>query len=155
MTHTSAFRLPPSAFPSGPYPGLRPFRSDEHHLFFGREEQTTELLALLREHRFLAVVGTSGSGKSSLVRAGLIPALHRGTMTRAGSAWEVVLMRPGGDPTTNLARALIEAGLYDGADPESLPRLKATLTRSSNGLVEAARQSEDREPGANLLVVVD
>ena len=54
-----------------PFPGLRPFRSDEHHLFFGREEQTAALLQLLRTNRFLAVVGTSGSGKSSLVRAGL------------------------------------------------------------------------------------
>ena len=72
-----------------PFPGLRPFHPEEDYLFFGREEQTAELLALLREHRFLAVVGTSGSGKSSLVRAGLIPALHRGTMTRAGSNWEM------------------------------------------------------------------
>jgi ABC-type nitrate/sulfonate/bicarbonate transport system ATPase subunit len=58
-----------------PFPGLRPFRSDEHHLFFGREEQTADLLQLLRTNRFLAVVGTSGSGKSSLVRAGMIAEL--------------------------------------------------------------------------------
>src|SRR3954465_9487280 len=96
-----------------PFPGLRPFRSDEHHLFFGREAQTAALLQLLGANRFLAVVGTSGSGKSSLVRAGLIAELHGGTMTRAGSGWEVVVLRPGGSPVENLARAFIDADLYD------------------------------------------
>lgn len=116
--------------PINPFPGLRPFRSDEHHLFFGREDQTTALLQLLRTNRFLAVVGTSGSGKSSLVRAGLIPELHSGTMTYAGSTWEVIILRPGGSPIENLARAMIDADLYDLEDPSSLPRLLATLSRS-------------------------
>ena len=85
-----------------PFPGLRPFKTEEDWLFFGREEQTAALLKLLRTHRFLAVVGSSGSGKSSLVRAGMIPALYGGTMAKAGSHWEVVMMRPGGDPIGNL-----------------------------------------------------
>jgi energy-coupling factor transporter ATP-binding protein EcfA2 len=100
------------ARPSNPFPGLRPFRTEEDYLFFGREKQTAELLTLLRKHRFLAVVGTSGSGKSSLVRAGLLPELQGGTMTQAGSVWEIALMRPGGTPLVNLAQALGEAGLY-------------------------------------------
>ena len=49
-----------------PFPGLRPFQSDEEHLFFGRENQTLELLQILRDNRFVGVIGTSGSGKSSL-----------------------------------------------------------------------------------------
>ena len=144
----------PPATRLNPFPGLRPFRTDEDYLFFGREKQTAELLALLRQHRFLAVVGTSGSGKSSLVRAGLLPELQGGAMLKAGSAWEVVLLRPGGDPIANLARAICEAGLYDPADHDAVPQLLATLTHSGMGLVEAARQS-DLEAGANLLVVVD
>ncbi len=56
-----------------PFPGLRPFETEEYNLFFGREGQSDELLARLGRTRFLAVVGTSGSGKSSLVRAGLLP----------------------------------------------------------------------------------
>src|SRR5262245_23574758 len=137
-----------------PFPGLRPFLAEEDYLFFGREEQTAELLSLLRRHRFLAVVGTSGSGKSSLVRAGLLPALHGGTLAQAGSAWEVVVLRPGGDSIDNLARALLKADLYDAEDAESLPRLVATLTRSRLGPVEAVKQSHLPE-NTNFLVVVD
>ena len=140
---------------TNPFPGLRPFRSDEHHLFFGREEQTGALLQLLRTNRFLAVVGTSGSGKSSLVRAGMIAELYGGTMTQAGSTWEVMILRPGGSPIENLARAFVEADLYDREDPSTLPRLLATLNRSRFGLVEAMKQCELFEPGTNLLVVVD
>ncbi len=137
-----------------PFPGLRPFSAEEDYLFFGREEQTNELLGLLRKHRFLAVVGTSGSGKSSLVRAGLLPALYGGTMVSVGSRWEVGVFRPGGDPIRNLAQALIDCDIYDAEDPESLPRLMATLRRSRNGLVEAVKQSDLGE-GHNLLLVVD
>jgi WD40 repeat protein/tetratricopeptide (TPR) repeat protein len=140
---------------ANPFPGLRPFRSDEHHLFFGREEQTAALLQLLRTNRFLAVVGTSGSGKSSLVRAGMIAELHGGTMTQAGSTWEVMILRPGGSPIENLARAFVDAELYDAEDPSTLPRLLATLNRSRFGLVEAMKQCELIQPGTNLLVVVD
>src|SRR6267154_6471775 len=99
-----------------PFPGLRPFTTEEDYLFFGREEQTTELLALLREHRFLAVVGTSGSGKSSLVRAGLLPALHGGTMAQAGSDWRIAILRHGGDPIGNLARALASPAVLGAGD---------------------------------------
>ena len=80
---------------TNPFPGLRPFEADEEHLFFGRDGQSDELLRRLRRSRFLAVLGTSGSGKSSLVRAGLLPALYGGIMTQAGSAWRVALFRPG------------------------------------------------------------
>ena len=75
---------------SSPYPGLRPFHRDEAHIFFGREEQTDELLRRLNETRFLAVVGPSGCGKSSLVRAGMIAALERASWSRpvrAGGSW--------------------------------------------------------------------
>src|SRR2546421_11443559 len=93
---------------TNPFPGLRPFESSEDHLFFGRDGQSDELLRRLRRSRFLAVLGTSGSGKSSLVRAGLLPSLYGGIMTQAGSGWRVALFRPGNDPVGNLAGALNE-----------------------------------------------
>src|ERR1700694_1234244 len=89
-----------------PFPGLRPFEPDEDHLFFGREKETDDLLRLLRSPRFLCVVGTSGSGKSSLVRSGLTPPLHSGFMVSAGSSWRVSILRPGEDPIGHLVEAL-------------------------------------------------
>ena len=83
---------------TNPFPGLRPFETNEYRLFFGREGQSDELIRRLQRSRFLAVVGTSGSGKSSLVRAGLLPALLGGMMAEAGSRWHVCIMRPGNDP---------------------------------------------------------
>ena len=115
----SAIRNPKS---ENPFPGLRPFHREEDYLFFGREAQTAELLTRLRKSRFLAVVGTSGSGKSSLVRAGLVPGLEGGGMQAAGSGWEVVIMRPGGDPLGRLAESLCDADLYDPDEESSSSR---------------------------------
>lgn len=139
-----------------PFPGLRPFDMNEEYLFFGRENQRKELIALLREQRFIAVLGTSGSGKSSLVRAGLIPALCGGVMTRAGSNWHTAVMRPGGRPVSNLAAALHDTGLLDNPGCEDLTELdiEATLIRSGLGLIEAARQLGLKH-NENLLIVVD
>lgn len=91
---------------TNPFPGLRPFELDEEHLFFGREGQADELLRRLNRTHFLAVVGTSGSGKSSLVRAGLLPSLYSGFLPDASSGWRVAILRPGSAPMANLAAAL-------------------------------------------------
>jgi WD40 repeat protein/energy-coupling factor transporter ATP-binding protein EcfA2 len=124
-----------------PYPGLRPFETDEFHLFFGRDKQITELVERLKRNRFVAVVGLSGSGKSSLVRAGLIPALQRGRIWGAGIQWRIVITRPAGAPFEILSKQLLKAGL----DPTS-------LKTSSYGLVQIANQLGKDE---SLLVVVD
>lgn len=140
-----------------PFPGLRPFEPDEDHLFFGRERQIDELLRRLRSTRFLAILGTSGCGKSSLVRSGLIPSLYGGAMTRAGSSWRIAILRPGEDPIGNLAAALAapEAlGLPDGGDDLSLGLLETTLRASNLGLVESVRQARI-PPRDNVLVLVD
>jgi energy-coupling factor transporter ATP-binding protein EcfA2 len=140
-----------------PFPGLRPFEPDEEHLFFGREREIDELLRRLRCSRFLSVVGTSGCGKSSLVRSGLIPALQGGFMAKAGSSWRISVIRPGADPIRNLAASLNAPDVL-GTNGELAKTnqllLEVTLRRSSLGLIETVRQaripSED-----NLLLVVD
>lgn len=146
-----------------PYPGLRPFRTEEEHLFFGRERQVDRMIDKLAARRFLVVVGTSGSGKSSLVNCGLRPALHRGNMASAGTAWRMAQLRPGSDPIGALAAALAVPGvLYDTstlADMAngSLPASKLvalTLRLGSLGLVDIVEQA--RLPlGTQLLVVAD
>ena len=92
-----------------PYPGLRPFTREESDIFFGREEHTDQLLEKLSHTRFISVVGLSGCGKSSLVRAGMIAALESGYMVSAGTYWRVAAMRPGSHPLRNLANALLTA----------------------------------------------
>jgi len=139
---------------SNPFPGLRPFQLEESHLFFGREEQTGQLLERLSNTRFLAVVGASGSGKSSLVRAGLLPQLYGGTMVKTSVNWDISIMRPGGDPTTNLARSLVESDIFEDNSEDQVQLLRTMLSRSGLGLLEAYRRS-DIEPGTNLLILVD
>ena len=148
--------------PDNPFPGLRPFEPDEARLFFGRGPHTRELLRKLRRNRFLAVVGTSGSGKSSLVRAGLLPTLCSGELPGSGSSWRIALFRPGGDPIGELARSLSAPGVLVGNDAGTEPddrRLHAmlcetTLRRSALGLSQAVRDARLAD-GENLLVVVD
>lgn len=142
---------------TNPFPGLRPFESSETHLFFGREGQTDELLRRLRKHRFLAVTGTSGSGKSSLVKAGLLPALYSGAMVQAGANWRIALMRPTNSPIANLAQALNDPKVFGFTGEDA--RLQTLLTdgvlrRGALGLIEIFRQAQ-MPPGENLLVVVD
>jgi WD40 repeat protein/energy-coupling factor transporter ATP-binding protein EcfA2 len=142
---------------TNPFPGLRSFEQDEEYLFFGREKQIDELLKKLRTTRFLSVIGSSGSGKSSLVKSGLLPSLHSGYMTTAGSSWRVALFRPGNDPIGNLAQVLSESGTlydHDGEDTMYTSIIEATLRRSRLGLFEAVRQS-NLTKGENLLVIVD
>lgn len=149
--------------PSNPFPGLRPFQQGEEALFFGREAQVDAMIDQLAATRFLAVVGTSGSGKSSLVNCGLVPGLHRGLMDRAGSAWRVATLRPGNRPLRALAEALARPGLLgpaealaadDGSGFTRTELMEALLRMSKLGLVDACQQAH-LGPRQNLLVVVD
>ena len=119
---------------ANPFPGLRSFEASEAHLFFGREAHVDELLRKLGRSHFVAVVGTSGSGKSSLVRAGLIPALEAGYLASAGSGWRILLLRPGLDPICSLARSIagLNGAIEEGYDLETREVLvETTLRRSS------------------------
>jgi tetratricopeptide (TPR) repeat protein len=143
---------------TNPFPGLRPFEADEDHLFFGREPQVDELLRRLRFNRFLSVVGTSGCGKSSLVRCGLIPSLHGGLMVKAGTSWRISVMRPGEDPLGHLAAALAVPdviGVSEGPlASTSRVLVDAALRRGKRGLIDAVRQAHV-PADENILVVVD
>jgi len=134
-----------------PFPGLRPFEAEESLLFFGREPHVEELLRSLGGSRFLAVIGASGSGKSSLVRAGLLPALYRGYLAGSTTRWRIAVMRPGTAPMANLCQALSGEGALGPGDEA---RRRALLSSSSMGLVEAVEDA--RLPaGEGVLVVVD
>ena len=78
-----------------PYPGLRPFEEVDGPIFFGRQTQIAVLLRRLEKYRFVAIIGSSGSGKSSLVRAGLLPAIKRGFLIE-NAHWVPVVIRTRG-----------------------------------------------------------
>jgi WD40 repeat protein/energy-coupling factor transporter ATP-binding protein EcfA2 len=92
-------------WPRNPYPGLRPFRDDEALIFYGRNSHKDEILARLNASQLVFVTGPSGCGKSSLIRAGVLPALQAGLLTKAGYHWKTTQMRPGRRPLVNLATA--------------------------------------------------
>ena len=141
--------------PGNPFPGLRPFEPHESSLFFGRDEQCDALLTRLARGRLVAVVGMSGSGKSSLVRAGLLPALDRGYLPSAGSSWHIAIFRPGSDPVANLTRALVTRRLPGGAAPEKIPtRFVRCSTRAASDLAAVARRLL-QDTSDSLLVVAD
>jgi hypothetical protein len=141
-----------------PFPGLRPFLQHEEHLFFGRESQVDTMIDKLARTRFLAVVGTSGSGKSSLVNCGLQPALHRGLMAKAGTSWRIAQFRPGSNPIRAMARVLASKRvLFGDYQPEGISLadiIEATLQMSKLGLADIYEQAQPGE-GVNLLVVAD
>ncbi|AUB80136.1 S8 family serine peptidase [Candidatus Thiodictyon syntrophicum] len=156
---------PANRTPRRPYPGLRPFRRDESDLFFGRDDQVDQLLDKLAETRFLAVIGTSGSGKSSLVRAGLLPALDSGVLTRSiaagpapGTRWSIAELRPGEHPFRRLAAALQRSAGFQPAMPpaaaDPIAPLEQALRRGPRALPWLLGL-HPLPPGERLLILVD
>ena len=133
-----------------PFPGLRSFTADEAHLFFGREGQSDAIVSLLARTGFAGIVGTSGSGKSSLFRAGVLPSLEGGYAVTLGSRWLIADCRPGSDPIGDVERKLAP-----------LLRLQSEpgwLRRGSSSIVDAVGTA--RAGGAigatdNVLILVD
>jgi energy-coupling factor transporter ATP-binding protein EcfA2 len=142
-----------------PFPGLRPFQMEESHLFFGREGQTDEVLMKLSQHRFVGVIGPSGSGKSSFVYCGVLPILYGGFMANAGPNWDVIVARPGHNPISNLAEAILEHDpeyiTADSDDKRVKRTILTTLMKSSSlGLVEAINQVK-KVTNKNYLILID
>ncbi len=138
----------PAAGPC-PYMGLRSFRAEDAQWFFGRERLTADLEARLVEAPLLAVVGASGSGKSSLLGAGLLPAAWAGQVPGA-SSWTTVMLTPTSHPLEELAsRVALLRGLAAGG-------VLADLRSDPRNLRLAVRQVLAEKPAeARLLVIID
>jgi len=123
-----------------PYAGLSAFQERDAACFFGRERSVEQIVTRLHEAPLLALVGVSGAGKSSLVRAGVIPALKR-----SGDAWESFVLRPGPHPLT----ALAELVLYDLQGPTLTDAPPSSRSSSSRFLETRDTVAEclRREPG--------
>lgn len=129
-----------------PYPGLRPFQKEERSLFFGREKHISEILRKLNTFRFVSIVGNSGSGKSSLVRAGILPSLENSEQKE----WIICTMKPGKNALTGLCDGLKET--FKVQLPDTVNLLN-TLAKSRLGLVQALRYAIPQ--GKKLLLLID
>lgn len=135
-----------------PYKGLRAFGEADAPDFFGRDTLVQALLARMSEtgdlSRFLAVVGGSGSGKSSVVKAGLMPILRQGGLP-CSENWFIVEMMPGSHPLEELEAALLRIAVNP---PESL---LTQLREDERGLLRAIRRILPPDPATELVMVID
>ncbi|MFI7416605.1 AAA family ATPase [Nonomuraea sp. NPDC049684] len=151
----------PSPGRSGcPYRGLEPFRISDADIFYGREQLTHDLVAEVAARSAGGVVlvsGVSGAGKSSLLRAGLLPALARGAID--GSArWPQLVLTPGGDALTELAAHLAALGGRDAAEVRHQLACRphdSALTVRQAVLAAARHRHADGRTQARLVLVVD
>jgi WD40 repeat protein len=141
------------AFGLPPYKGLYYFDENDAEMFFGREDLTAALVEKLvtnvqADHRFLAIIGASGSGKSSLVRAGLIPSLR---WQQPSSGWPVIVMTP----TAHPFEALADAINIQTAPLRSSQEMVKDIANHAHGLEQALVNYTRVSGAANILLVVD
>ncbi|NJO51265.1 MAG: hypothetical protein HC840_19510 [Leptolyngbyaceae cyanobacterium RM2_2_4] len=130
-----------------PYRGLEFFDEAHAEYFFGREDLTDQLLDELRKGRFVAVVGASGSGKSSLVRAGLIWELRQGQKFSGSDRWRIKLLTPTHRPLKSLASAFVDLNVSDLERAEQLRRAEVFLQDGGAGLAQLVQASLLTEKG--------
>ena len=148
------------AIPPCPYRGLLAFREQDASFFFGREAFTERLVETVEGHALtVAVVGPSGSGKSSVVFAGLLPRLRQAHNKNRDEDWTIARLRPGSQPFDELANALLPL-----LEPEmtrtdrliEVPKLAGALRQGDVALSRVAAEILEQSPDAShLLLVID
>ncbi|OKH25352.1 caspase family protein [Chroogloeocystis siderophila] len=133
-----------------PYMGLKAFGEADALYFYGREALTQKLINELSQRAFLAVVGASGSGKSSVVQAGLITQLRQGKQLPGSESWWIGSLRPGAKPMTALVQRLVEAGTEKEKAYQAL-QLEGLLHLGIEGFVRWLRT----RPEPMVVLVVD
>jgi WD40 repeat protein len=134
-----------------PYRGLEFFDETHAEFFFGREDLTTQLIDQLKTQRFAAIAGASGSGKSSLLRAGVISRLQQEKTPSGADAWRIKLLTPSEHPLKSLAAAFIDPELSELERAEQLRRAEAFLKDGGVGLAQLVRASLAMEGGTTGL----
>ncbi len=153
--------VPPFLFESNdenesPFVGLSAFSIEQSHLFFGREEETQEIIEKLKKEDFIAVVGDSGSGKSSLIKAGVIPKYLNGILdTESKSPFYLIDTRPAHHPFNELSNNLATISKVFNLDFESTNQLKKAIKSKANEDILNALEYIFKEDDATLLIYID
>ncbi len=125
-----------------PFPGIRSFETEENHLFFGRESQIDDIVSVLTVTHFLAITGSSGSGKSSLIRAGLIPAILKGEINNQKN-WDITVFKPADNPLSSFAAEYAETFnrkcAVKGKTPLSSTQVEKALRNDHEPILNAHR----------------
>lgn len=136
-----------------PFPGLRAFRPDEGHLFFGRMESTLKVVSKLKDNGFVAVLGASGSGKSSLVMSGVIPALLREN-AEGKKSWSYLVFKPALNPVDHLAAELSALSAGAGFAQLTETAVATSLHNSAEGLTEVINRMR-KNLRQQVVIVID
>ncbi len=149
-----ALNLPPAPAlnkQNNPYQGLESFDVGDADLFYGREALVDSLSHFIKEHSFTVVLGASGIGKSSLVKAGLIPALQN----KADENWHILpVMRPEESPLKALAKVVLSLD-SNSAQFQQVEALSAEIYQSPRQLLKRIRTWKKAHPQKQLLLVID
>ncbi|OQW92136.1 MAG: hypothetical protein BWK78_02590, partial [Thiotrichaceae bacterium IS1] len=137
-----------------PYKGLAYFdyTNDDPKHFYGRTALTDQLLDKVRTGNFLAVLGPSGSGKSSVVRAGLLYQLTLGQRLSGSDQWHLMIFRPGGEPLRRLASEFVDSKLQEVEYATQLAQAEELIKRGATGL-ELLVTAKVRTAGRLVLVI--
>lgn len=141
-----------------PFVGLRPYSTEEASIFHGREKEVENLLEIIQKNKLTAIVGPPGSGKTSLINAGLIPRLQNGFLGQAGDQWAICKFRPGIAPLENLCYSLVSNGALTADNKANTNDYKSFLetlrSYGKMGVVEIYKNSEIFNK-KNLLIIID
>jgi WD40 repeat protein len=145
-------RSPAGSLPLTPYPGLRPFEQDEWPIFLGRERITRDIVDRLTATQIVVIHGSSGCGKSSFVRAGVLAQLDR-ECAREGWQWQTAVMHPGSSPLWNLAEAVARIKHGGSAEP-SIEQIRTVRQQLNIGRGAFTRIAQDLRLGSERQVCI-
>ena len=136
-----------------PYKGLEYFdcNGEDPKYFYGREKLTDQLLDRVRQSNFLALLGASGSGKSSVLRAGLLHQLQLGQRLAGSEAWQIQILSPGKHPLENLALSFLDENLSEIERPTQLDQVKSLLQEGAKGLCKLVQVANSQR----VVLVID
>ncbi len=136
-----------------PYKGLRyfDFTEEDAQYFYGREQLSDRLIDRVRQSNFVAILGASGSGKSSVLRAGLLYQLQQGYKLPGSQHWKIQIMLPGEHPLDNLAQSFLDPAHSDVEKKTQIALVKSLLTQGIEGLTKLVQAA----PTERVILVID